>query len=116
MEFPPLRRIFHASLVGIVLAVPTAVVAQQPLHEKIDELIQQDQFFGVGPTASDSEFMRRVYLDLIGTTPGPQEVRDFLAEESAEKREKLVRSLVADPRMNRHLATVFTGNWKHWTG
>ena len=77
MEFPPLRRIFHASLVGIVLAVSTGVVAQQPLHEKIDELIQQDQFFGVGPTASDSEFMRRVYLDLIGTTPGPQEVREL---------------------------------------
>jgi len=116
MDFPPLRRIFNVSLLGIFLAVPTLVVAQQPLHEKIDELIQADQFFGVGPTASDSEFMRRVYLDLIGTTPGSQQVRDFLADESAEKREKLVRSLVADPRMNRHLATVFDVMWIERTG
>ncbi|MFP6752026.1 MAG: DUF1549 domain-containing protein, partial [Pirellulaceae bacterium] len=116
MDFPPLRRIFLASLLGIFLAVPTGIMAQQPLHEKIDELIQEDQFFGVGPTASDSEFMRRVYLDLIGTTPGSQEVRDFLADESAEKREKLVRSLVADPRMNRHLATVFDVMWIERTG
>jgi hypothetical protein len=116
MDCLPIKRIFLACQLGIILAWPAGLMAQQPLHEKIDELIQEDQFLGVGPTASDSEFMRRVSLDLVGTTPGSQQVREFLADESVDKREKLVRSLVADPRMNRHLATVFDVMWIERTG
>ncbi len=116
MHRPPLNTILVACLLWVTAVVPATLMAQQSLHEKIDGLIEADQFFGAGPLASDSEFMRRVYLDLVGTTPGSQQVRDFIADESPGKREKLVISLVADPRMNRHLATVFDVMWIERTG
>jgi hypothetical protein len=49
------------------------------------------------PTVNDSEFLRRAYLDTIGTLPKPDEVRAFLAETSADKRDKVTESLLARP-------------------
>jgi hypothetical protein len=46
------------------------------------------------PLADDAEFLRRVYLDLYGRIPRVQEVRDFLKDTSADKREKLVDRLL----------------------
>ncbi len=47
------------------------------------------------PRASDAEFLRRVYFDLIGHMPGPAlriddtEIRDFLNDTDPDKRDKL---------------------------
>ena len=46
---------------------------------------------------SDSEFIRRVYLDVMGTLPKPSEVRAFLADRSPAKRERLVDGLFTRP-------------------
>ena len=42
------------------------------------------------PIASDSEFLRRVFLDAMGTLPTPPEVRAFLADTNPHKRDQLV--------------------------
>ena len=47
--------------------------------------------------ASDSEFLRRVCLDLTGTLPPPQRVREFLASTDPRKREKVIDALIASP-------------------
>ena len=46
---------------------------------------------------TDAEFIRRVYLDLTGTTPKSDKVRAFLDDKTAgkEKREKLIETLLA---------------------
>lgn len=49
------------------------------------------------PQATDAEFLRRAYLDTIGTLPRPEEVRAFLADPSSEKRDKVVEALLARP-------------------
>jgi hypothetical protein len=49
-----------------------------------------------GP-AGDSEFLRRVSLDLTGTLPPPGRVRDFLADSDPAKRRKLIDTLMATP-------------------
>jgi hypothetical protein len=49
------------------------------------------------PACSDAEFIRRASLDAIGTLPTPQEVRDFLADSAADKRDKLVDHLLDRP-------------------
>jgi hypothetical protein len=47
--------------------------------------------------ASDEEFLRRVYIDALGSLPEPQEVRDFVADTSPEKRDALIdRILVSE--------------------
>ncbi|MCC6587696.1 MAG: DUF1553 domain-containing protein [Bryobacterales bacterium] len=47
--------------------------------------------------ASDSEFLRRVCLDLTGTLPPPERTREFLAGKDPKKREKLVDALIGSP-------------------
>ncbi len=47
--------------------------------------------------ATDEEFFRRVFLDTIGTLPTADEVRVFLADTSADKRAKLIDSLLQRP-------------------
>ncbi len=49
------------------------------------------------PVCSDDEFIRRVYLDLIGALPTPQESEAFLSDTAADKRARLVVALLARP-------------------
>jgi hypothetical protein len=44
--------------------------------------------------ATDAEFLRRAYLDLIGTLPTSAEARRFLADERPDRRAKLVDELL----------------------
>lgn len=46
---------------------------------------------------SDAEFLRRVYLDLIGTLPTADEARRFLADVKSDKRRLLVDELLVRP-------------------
>jgi hypothetical protein len=46
---------------------------------------------------SDAEYLRRVYLDLIGTLPTADEARRFLAETKSDKRKLLVDELLTRP-------------------
>ena len=42
------------------------------------------------PPASDEEFLRRVCLDIAGTLPPPNRVREFLSSKDPAKRDKLI--------------------------
>lgn len=46
---------------------------------------------------SDAVFLRRVYLDVIGTLPTPEEARAFLTDKSPDKRKKLIDVLLERP-------------------
>jgi hypothetical protein len=48
------------------------------------------------PPASDAAFLRRASLDLTGQQPSPEQVRQFLADQDPDKRDKLVDRLLAD--------------------
>jgi hypothetical protein len=47
--------------------------------------------------ATDPEFLRRVYLDVIGALPTPEESRAFLADSDPSKRQRLVDRLLERP-------------------
>ena len=47
---------------------------------------------------NDSAFARRVYLDIQGLLPAPDELASFLNDSGTDKREKLVSRLLADKR------------------
>jgi hypothetical protein len=47
--------------------------------------------------AADSEFLRRVFLDVIGTLPTPDEVRRFLDDKRTDRRARLVDALLERP-------------------
>jgi hypothetical protein len=92
---------------------PTAI-ERKPTGPKlpfIDTLIQDGwKKAGVQPAklASDEEFMRRVYLDLVGRIPSPQEARAFLATRESDKREKLVEYLLNHPDFAKNFANQWT--------
>jgi hypothetical protein len=59
------------------------------------------------PQAADTEFLRRAYLDLVGRIPTVAEVRRFLDEEAADRRARLVESLLASAGHKAHTAQVW---------
>jgi hypothetical protein len=88
----------------------TPLLAQAPLHQRIDELVARgkaDFDAQPAPLASDAEFLRRITLDLTGTIPTATEARAFLADKTANKRELLIDRLLASPEHVRHMQNVF---------
>jgi hypothetical protein len=59
------------------------------------------------PPCSDAEFVRRAYVDTIGQMPTADEVRKFLADASASKRDALIDALLARPEF----ADYWTYKW-----
>jgi Protein of unknown function (DUF1553)/Protein of unknown function (DUF1549) len=55
--------------------------------------------FGLVPSAvcDDTEFFRRIHLSTLATLPRPQDVKSFLADTSADKREKAIDVVLERP-------------------
>lgn len=49
------------------------------------------------PLCDDATFLRRTFLDTIGTLPKNEEVKAFLADTRADKRDRLIDGLLARP-------------------
>ncbi len=80
---------------------PPAAAGISPQTQKINELIakgwENAPKGGVkkpAEKATDFEFMRRVFIDLIGRIPTPEEIRDFEKDTATNKRAKLVYRLL----------------------
>jgi hypothetical protein len=58
--------------------------------------------------ASDEEFLRRVYLDVLGRIPTIPEARAFLQTRESGKREKLIDYLLSHPDYPKNFATQWT--------
>ncbi|MEO8497060.1 MAG: DUF1549 domain-containing protein, partial [Planctomycetota bacterium] len=95
--------------VAIPLAgeVPDEFYAALPKNNFIDELVWHKlKSLGITPSATvdDAKFMRRVYIDVIGTLPTPDEVREFLADTREDKRQLLIARLLDRPEYAEHWA------------
>jgi hypothetical protein len=55
--------------------------------------------------ATDAEFLRRAFLDTIGVLPTPEEAKAFLADKAADKRDRLIDTLLKRPE--------FVDYWSH---
>src|SRR5262249_15281830 len=73
------------------------------------------------PEANKAALLRRVYFDLIGLPPTPEELHAFLNDNSSDAYEKVVDKLLASPqygeRWGRHWMDVWRySDWAGWTG
>ncbi|MBX9622375.1 MAG: DUF1549 and DUF1553 domain-containing protein [Gemmataceae bacterium] len=89
-----------AGLFAAASAGQDARPAPSPQAQRINDLIRKG-YEGKGikrpaARATDHEFLRRAFVDLIGRIPTVEEVVDFERDTSAEKRVKLVRRLLYD--------------------
>ena len=102
----PSRLVFASFLVACLTAAHAAPPQPEPLHLRIDRMLDSQIDHPVAATATDADFLRRVTLDLTGMPPSVEEFNAFLADRTADKREKAVDRLLESPLFSRHLATT----------
>lgn len=103
-----LRPVVAFAAIGFAVFVSAAVQAQEPLHQRIDQLVNAAPLGPIATICSDAEFVRRVSLDLNGMTPTGPETKAFLDDPAPDKRAKLIEKLLASPRFARHMANTFS--------
>ena len=80
--------------------LPAETFAQAPRRNFIDEAVLAKLaalHVPPSPRCSDATFLRRAYLDTIGTLPTADEARAFLADPAADKRDRLIDALLNRP-------------------
>lgn len=80
------------------------------LREVIDAEVSaawEKQQIKPAAASSDPEFLRRIYLDVIGVIPTYDETVAFLADNATDKRAKLIDKLLEDPRYAQHQADLW---------
>ncbi|QDT34074.1 DUF1549 and DUF1553 domain-containing protein [Thalassoglobus polymorphus] len=85
--------------------------SSDPLIQFINQQIRQtweDNEVKPSPVADDAEWIRRVYLDIVGRIPSAEEVKTFLDDEDKAKRSKKVDELLAHPDYVRNYTEVWT--------
>ena len=86
------------------LKIPTYAFEHRTI---VDKHVQKKwQELGIVPSdlANDETFVRRVYHDVTGTLPTPKQVKEFLDNKSADKRDKLIDQLVETPEYSYYFA------------
>jgi hypothetical protein len=66
------------------------------IDEQIDKQLARLNL-PASPDCSDSEFLRRAFVDTNGRLPSPDETRSYLADSSPTKRDALIDRLLATP-------------------
>ena len=94
-----------------VTVTPTRQVSSSTKHldRHINAVLRKE---GIQPSdvSEDTEFLRRVHLDLTGKIPTPEEVLDFLKDGSPSKRQKKIEELLGSEAY----INYWTGLWVNW--
>ncbi len=85
---------------------------ENPAGNRIDELTAakwKELKIQPSPLCSDQDFLRRVYLDLTGLPPSPDELRQFLADArpTEQKRPEIIDRLIGSP----NFVDYWTNKW-----
>lgn len=83
-----------------LVEVPGFVQAPVPHDNLIDAAVfEKLNRMRIAPSqpCTDREFIRRIYLDVLGILPTPQEVQTFLADAPATRRDRLIDGLLVRP-------------------
>ena len=91
------RYMDHVAVCRVTLPQPSGPLARPAENNFIDGLVWDKlEQLGIAssPLTSDSKFMRRAYLDTIGTLPTVDEARAFLTDTAPDKRTALIENLL----------------------
>ena len=90
--------------------IPFTGSAAEPLYQQIDKLIaaRHENFSSfVSGDTSDTAFLRRLYLDLIGSVPPLKVTKAFIASTDPDKRTIVVDQLLDSPEYANNMQRVF---------
>lgn len=102
-----------ASQFGVVGDPAVAKTPAIAPNNFIDELVfakLRNMNVSPAPLSSDTEFVRRVYLDSIGRLPTSEETKRFLTEPGEQKRATLINRLLEQPEY----ASFWTVKFEDW--
>jgi hypothetical protein len=96
--------------------VPPEILASAPahaaaVHNDIDRFINAKLLAADIPPAglvSDTDFIRRLSLDVRGVIPRPEEIEAFLTDQRPDRRDRLIDAFLADERWADH----WVGYWQ----
>lgn len=86
---------------------PAEVAATIDRH--LDQFLSKAKLTAV-EASDDQEFLRRLYLDLTGRVPTPDQAAEFLDSTEPDKRSKLIDALLATPQFGEQLGRT----WRDW--
>lgn len=89
------------------LTPPVLATNQKDLRNPVDLILQSDPELKkelLHSSISDSTFLRRVTLDLVGLIPSPETIREFEAKQNPNKREEYIDQLLSDQ-------AAYAGHW-----
>jgi hypothetical protein len=93
----------HAASPTATSAEPASAFALAPAD--LDKLLEA-QWAKAGvtpaPRADDRTWLRRLWVDVLGTLPPPETVKRFAADAAPDKRTKMVDEVLASPQWARH--------------
>lgn len=115
-----LSKVLSVPIIGFALILLFASNEAKPIEENhlkisadVDKLIA-DHWKKANLTPSnqsdDAEFLRRIYLDIVGFPPAANEIVDFLKDTSKDKRQKVIDMLLA----NQYYAKNWADIWQTW--
>lgn len=97
--------------------VPSVAGVTNPIDAFIETALTRE---GLPPAAATdkSTLLRRLYLDLVGVPPTPDELKAFLADDSAKAYESVVDRLLRDPRHGERWGRHWLDIWRYsdWYG
>jgi hypothetical protein len=105
-----LPRLFLFTLAALPFSSSALQAEARPLRQLIDAELQaawKREKITPSVRSSDAAFLRRLYLDLVGTIPTASEATQFLADSHAKKRDRVIDKLLADPRFAGQQADVW---------
>ncbi|MFA6173139.1 MAG: DUF1553 domain-containing protein [Kiritimatiellales bacterium] len=101
-----MKMMLRVILLSAVFVLPGGA-EQVPARNNVDTLVFAKQAatgFSPSDLCSDAVFVRRAYLDVIGTLPTADEVRKFLSSRSPDKRAELIDDLLERPEFAEYRA------------
>ena len=97
-----------ARMAARVRAVPAGELPRRNfVDEEIFGRLEKEQILSA-PLATDKEFVRRIYLDLAGRLPTPEEYRSFVDDPAPSRRDALIDRLLYSPD--------YVARWSTWLG
>jgi len=98
------RYMGRIAVCNVIIPLPGSVSADLyehlPRHNFIDGLVWNKlQSLGITPSmpAPESTWLRRVYVDIIGRLPNPDEIREYGADSSTDRRARVIERLLGRP-------------------
>lgn len=110
------RKLLVVTLIASCVA-PAAVLSEDRLRDVIDRQVEAGwNTSNLTPVEAsmEPEFVRRVYLDLLGVIPSYEEAVAFLDDTGSHKREKLVEKLLAHPKFGVHQSDIWERKVLKW--